>query len=525
MPQDRRSPSQPSPTLAAKYVRMSTEHQQYSIDNQADAISRYAREHNMEIVRTYVDSGKSGLTIENRPGLRQLIADVEGGLPGFTAILVYDVSRWGRFQDVDESAYYEYRCRRAKIALHYCAEQFNNDGSTLAALVKTLKRTMAAEYSRELSAKVFAGQCRLTELGFRQGGTAGYGFRRLLIDQDGNPKCVLQRGEQKSILTDRVILIPGPREEVEVVKEIFQRYVVERRPAAEIARMLNERGILGEEGQQWTRYIVHRILTNPKYMGVNVTNRQSGKLRSRRVNNPPEIWVRKDGAFEAIIDGEIYHKATAIATARYAHRSDDELLEMLRGLLQKHGRLSGPIIKESRDVPCPRVFSVRFGGLAEAYRRIGYTPYRNLAWVERDGALLAIRREFTMRVIDTLKNFGASVQKQVRGQFTTILTINEKLRIRLSITRCRTLKRIDSWRFRLRSPLKPDVTIAARLAPGNGSILDYFCIPPARGRTHITVSAELAAPRDVQRFDELGFLQDFAEWGRPRRRAGGLSHQ
>src|SRR5579862_9626913 len=196
-----------TPALAAKYVRMSTEHQQYSIDNQTAAIEQYARDHGMEIVRTYLDSGKSGLTIENRPGLRQLIADVESGFPAFSVVLVYDVSRWGRFQDIDESAFYEYRCRRAKIALHYCAEQFSNDGSTLAALVKTLKRTMAAEYSRELSAKVFAGQCRLTELGFRQGGTAGYGFRRLLIDQDGNPKCVLRRGEDKSIATDRVVLI------------------------------------------------------------------------------------------------------------------------------------------------------------------------------------------------------------------------------------------------------------------------------------------------------------------------------
>jgi hypothetical protein len=82
-----------------------------------------------------------------------------------------------------------------------------NSSTTMAALVKTLKRTMAAEYSRELSAKVLAGQCRLTELGLRQGGTAGYGFRRLLIDRDGNRKCVLRRGEQKSILTDRVILL------------------------------------------------------------------------------------------------------------------------------------------------------------------------------------------------------------------------------------------------------------------------------------------------------------------------------
>mgnify|MGYP006201013309 CR=1 FL=1 len=47
------------------------------------------------------------------------------------------------------------------------------------------KRAMAGEYSRELSAKVFAGQCRLIELGFRQGGPAGYGLRISMHRQDG----------------------------------------------------------------------------------------------------------------------------------------------------------------------------------------------------------------------------------------------------------------------------------------------------------------------------------------------------
>jgi hypothetical protein len=34
-----------------------------------------------------------------------LLINVEGGSPGFKAVVVYDVSRWGRFQDADESAY------------------------------------------------------------------------------------------------------------------------------------------------------------------------------------------------------------------------------------------------------------------------------------------------------------------------------------------------------------------------------------------------------------------------------------
>ena len=53
--------------------------------------------------------------------LRQLITDVQNGNAGFAVILVYDISRWGRFQDADESAYYEYLCKRAGIEVHYCA--------------------------------------------------------------------------------------------------------------------------------------------------------------------------------------------------------------------------------------------------------------------------------------------------------------------------------------------------------------------------------------------------------------------
>ena len=107
----------------------------------------------------------------------------------FKSILVYDVSRWGRFQDADESAYYEYICRQAGVAVHYCAEQFENDGSPVSTIVKGVKRAMAGEYSRELSSKVFQGACRLVKLGFRQGGTAGYGLRRMLVDANGAKKA------------------------------------------------------------------------------------------------------------------------------------------------------------------------------------------------------------------------------------------------------------------------------------------------------------------------------------------------
>src|SRR5882724_5389514 len=80
---------------AAQYLRKSTEHQQYSLENQSTAIQRYADSQGFEVVRTYSDAAKSGLVLRHRLGLRQLLQDVVSGSPAYRVILVYDVSRWG----------------------------------------------------------------------------------------------------------------------------------------------------------------------------------------------------------------------------------------------------------------------------------------------------------------------------------------------------------------------------------------------------------------------------------------------
>ena len=241
---------------------MSTDHQKYSTENQAEAIRQYAATRGIEIVRTYADEGKSGLQLDGRDALKQLISDVQAGAADFETILVYDVSRWGRFQDADESAYYEYICKRAGISVQYCAEQFENDGSPVSTIVKGVKRAMAGEYSRELSVKVFTGQCRLIELGYRQGGPPGFGLRRTLIDQAGVAKGELARGEHKSIQTDRVVLVPGPAEEIEIVRWVYRSFVSEKKTESEIADALNERGLVTDLGRPWTRGTVHQILIN-----------------------------------------------------------------------------------------------------------------------------------------------------------------------------------------------------------------------------------------------------------------------
>lgn len=346
---------------AAQYVRMSTEHQRYSTENQAEAIRVYAEKRGIAITKTYADEGKSGLSLDGRNALRQLIDDVRNRLADFTVILVYDVSRWGRFQDADESAYYEYICKEAGISVQYCAEQFENDGSLSATIIKSMKRAMAGEYSRELSAKVFAGQCRLITLGFRQGGMAGFGLRRQLVDERSEPRGLLARGEKKSLQTDRVILVPGPPEEVATVRRMYQLFVERSMPEREIAALLNAEGLRTDLDRPWTRGTVHQVLSNEKYAGHNVYNRVSFKLKKKRVRNEPETWVRSDHSFEPVIDSETFALAQRIIQQRNVRYSDEEMLARLGALLRDRGWLSGLVIDEHDAMPSSGAYRSRFG--------------------------------------------------------------------------------------------------------------------------------------------------------------------
>jgi DNA invertase Pin-like site-specific DNA recombinase len=206
-------------TPAAEYVRMSTDQQSFSIQHQRAANAAYAALHGFEIVRTYADEGVSGVRLNGRHALKQLLADVLGGQADFTTILTHDVSRWGRFQDPDQGAHYEFICRESGVQVVYCAEPFENDGSLTSTLVKHLKRAMAAEYSRELSAKVSLAQSRFAQAGFWQGGPPGFALRRQIVNANGSLGAILQAGQGK-VRGERVVVTLGPPAEVEIVRTI-----------------------------------------------------------------------------------------------------------------------------------------------------------------------------------------------------------------------------------------------------------------------------------------------------------------
>lgn len=459
----------------AQYVRMSTEHQRYSTENQTLAITEYADRHGMHIVRTYEDSGKSGLNIRGRAGLQSLLRDVQQPAVPFRAVLVYDVSRWGRFPDPDEAAVYEQTCKRRGIKVIYCAEPFTNDGSLSSTVLVGIKRSMAAEYSRELSVKVFAGHRNLVQRGFRQGGAPGLGLRRQLVDENNCVKGQLTRGEKKSIQTDRVVLVPGPADEVETVRRIYKHFLEDGMPERVIASNLNRQQIFTDLGRPWTRGTVHQVLTNEKYIGNNVYNRTSFKLKIAHKQNEPSEWIRRDGAFEAIVPPERFAQVQSVIAARSAHVDSDHMLALLKHLLEQHGVVSGLLIDEEDGVPSSSAYRSRFGSLLRAYSLIGFTPKRDYAYLEINRAL---RRRHPEVLAEISAGIEASGGATARDAATDLVTVNGEFTTSLVIARCKpTPAGTYRWRIRLDASLQPDVTVVVRMDHANKNPFDYYVFP------------------------------------------------
>jgi DNA invertase Pin-like site-specific DNA recombinase len=488
---------------------MSTDHQKYSTENQLDTIRRYAEQRGYEIVRIFEDSGRSGLRMDGRDGLKSLMLEVQSGTADFEAILVYDVSRWGRFQDADEGAYHEHVCSRAGIRVHYCGEQFDNDGSIGSILLKNVKRVMAGEYSRELSVKVFAGQCRLVEHGFRQGGPAGFGLRRLLIDEGRNPKGELGRGDRKSLQTDRVVLTPGPLEEIEHVQRIYLMFVEEGKSERGIAEELNRRGILSDLGRPWTRASIHQILTNEKYIGNNIFNRVSYKLKQRRVVNDRETWVRADGVFPSIVDRALFERARAIIDQRSNHYSDEELLSLLQLVLEEEGSLSGLIIDERDGMPSSSLYRHRFGSLLRAYDLIGYAPDRDYKYIEINRQIRESFPGVLAAIVAGLEKAGGFV---VCDPISHLLSINGEFTASIVLARSfETEAGSLRWQIRFDTGLVPDVTIAVRLDRSNEQPLDYYILPSIDMSTsRIRMAENNPLSLDAYRFETLDFFYSLA---------------
>jgi DNA invertase Pin-like site-specific DNA recombinase len=297
---------------AIAYYRHSAEDkQENSVAIQRQHTERFAYENSIEIIHEEADEGKSGL-LAKRPAFERVFRNwIENpnALP-FDYVLVYDVSRWGRFQDQDQAAYYAHLCKKYGKEVVYVSRGFPDSNNLLISSLETsLQRYMAAEYSRQLSEKVFYGCVKVSEQGYSAGGTASYGMARQLLDVDKKPIRILNIGEHKQIANERVSFIPKDDETTEIVREIFNLFVKERYGIHDIVRHLNNKKIVSAHNKLWDRSKVIKILTNETYIGTRIYNKTWGRLKQKSHKNPRSEWIIVPNAFRAAVNEQIFQDA------------------------------------------------------------------------------------------------------------------------------------------------------------------------------------------------------------------------
>lgn len=463
---------------AVQYVRASTERQQYSIEYQCKVISRYAAENGFEIFKTFSDEARSGLDLKGRPALCQLLAEVTSRQATYQAILVFDVSRFGRFQDTDEAAHYEYVCKSAGIPIHYCAEPFSSVGGISDSLLKTLKRFMAGEFSRDLSDRASGGINNIVERGFKYGSVPGYGLRRMLVAPDGRRKQLLAPGELKNISSDRVIFVPGPADEIAVVRDIYRQFVNEKKRMTQIVRRLNEKQVPWTAGRRWTAGVVKRILSHPKYVGTLIFNQTDKKLHRRQRRTPKSKWIVIPQAFEGLVDPKIFAAAQKRFASITCRKSDEQLLDDLRRLLAQNGTLNSTLLRQTRvrkslGLACATTYFSRLGSFSNACQLLAYDP-STLAKVQAQ--TVAHRRKL---VQDLFSCFPDEILA-MKGKTTCVLLQGG---IKVLIRICRSFRIKSGRRWTIGPGCDGNTTtLAAIMNEQNTGIEALFILPSVPNR-------------------------------------------
>ena len=297
---------------AIAYYRHSAEDkQENSVAIQRQHTEKFAREHNIEIIHEEADEGKSGL-LASRPAFERLFINwIENDdAPHFDYVFTYDVSRWGRFQDPNEAAYWTHLCTQRGKEVIYVSDGFpKSDDKFYSNLKIYMQREMAADFSRQLSSKVFYGCVKVSEQGYSAGGTAAYGMARLLLDVNKKPIRILNIGEHKQIANERVSFTPKEDETTETVREIFNLFVKEKYLIPDIVTRLNQKGVLSATGKRWNKSKVIKILTDETYIGTRIYNKTWGRLKQKSYKNPRSEWVITPKAFKAAVDEQLFRDA------------------------------------------------------------------------------------------------------------------------------------------------------------------------------------------------------------------------
>jgi DNA invertase Pin-like site-specific DNA recombinase len=353
----------------AYYRHSAQDRQENSIPIQREQVQKWAKEHEIEIIKEFADYGKSGLSAKHRDAFNDMLDNWVKKRNDFEYVLVLDVSRWGRFQDIDDSAAYCAECKRHGKTVIYTSIGMPQEGDPYRGMRESIDRVRAATYSWELSGKVFNGCKKVAEQGYRPGGMPPYGLHRLLLNEARQPVQILKPGERKSIQNQRVTLTPGEESEVKTIRRIFTEFAKHGKQEQEIADTLNRDRIPSPGNVLWDAGKVRNILNNELYIGTMVYNKTTQRLLAPPRPNPKEKWVRTAGAFKSVVSEELYRRAQEIFEERRRRYDPVRMLERLKHIFKVHGMVKGNLVSADAEAPGVGSYCSRFKSLDMAFQR------------------------------------------------------------------------------------------------------------------------------------------------------------
>jgi DNA invertase Pin-like site-specific DNA recombinase len=457
----------------------------------------------MEIIAEFIDRGKTGLITEGRDAFKQMLRDVQDGKYDFDYVLVLDVTRWGRYQNTNISAYYDGLCAMNGKQVIYTSVGFNSETDLLHSLRINIDRYQAANYSRELSTKVFKGCAKIASQGFRAGGMPPYAFHRLLLDEQRHPVQILDPGQRKSIQNQRVTLIPGQPEQIAIVKRIFRAFVQHKKSPKQIAGMLNGEGIPSPGSSAWTLQAVRSILTNELYIGTMVYNKTTQRLKSPSRVNPPGEWIRAEGAFPAIIERKVFETAQGIIVkaeeARTLRYSNKDMLNRLLALFDRYGTVRNPLIAHEEGMVSSATYAHHFGTLTAAYQSLFPD-------------IIATRRS---EVTETLKTAVPEI-----AEFGDFIVLRNYVSIRILPVVPFPHGYEAAWSFTADARPEIDITLGVPLSNGGTfAVLGYLFLPRLMlGGRQLRLISTVPEKLDLHAYTISEALQTLIGWETPHER-------
>lgn len=452
---------------AAQYVRMSTDQQDLSIEMQKSSIEEFSKRAGLQIVESYEDAGRSGMTIRARDGMKRLVRDVTDPQCQFTTVLVYDVSRWGRFQDTDASAYWEYHCHLHGVRVVYVAEAFDQYSGPLGTVVKTLKRAMAAEYSRELAVKVRAGQHKVAAMGYSVGGQPAIGLVRQAITREGELRTILKPGERKAVQSDRIRLAPGSPEDVALLQRIFKLYAKTTISIAQLVIQLGSEGLVTNKGRPFTRRSLEGLFRCEAFIGNYVW--------AKRMNTPTGVkarpqseQIRMEGALTPIISRDLWEEVQQKLSANAKPKRDPgEMISSLRSALAVKPDMTAADLAGLGCAPA-QTYLKAFGGMEAAFAMAGRTNFEQVyGWSrQRSEQTKAMTRELQVSLSEAFRRSG--LQNSCNHQ-SYVITLEGGIGVQLSLAWKRSFTKSPAWFVSRRRLSKSDWRLLILMSEAGGA--------------------------------------------------------